>query len=436
MNKGKFFIMVLSAVMICGAGCSRDKPQTDPSMTIKIGAIYPLSGPDASAGEDLKSGIELASEIINGSFDLPMPLAGGQGLPRHGNARVQFLFRDSQSDPKQAADLVEKLVNEEHVNAVMGCYSSTVTATASERAEMMGVPFLNAASTSPTLTERGFKWFFRTTPDDAMFARNFFDFFSDLQKNENLHIPRRLVLVFENRLWGTNVARAERSLAAKHEYEIIDEVPYDYKQEEFSSELRQVESAMPAVILQASYDRDAIALVRGYKARDINPVAILGMNSGFSSPHFLATLGEDGEYIMSRDVWSLDADRGKPLVSEINKLFAKRFGRSLTGYSARTFTAAIVLADAINRAAAVDAVHIREALLATDIKGEELIMPWDGVKFDATTGQNILGKGIIVQVQQGSYRLVWPLDLATRPVVWPMPTWSRRERGTKHDPEP
>jgi branched-chain amino acid transport system substrate-binding protein len=425
--------MVVLVVVICFSGCTEDKSKVGRAGTIAIGVIYPLSGPDASAGEDLKAGIELAADIVNGSFDFPMPLAREEGLPNHGNAKIKFLFRDSQSDPKLAADLVEKLVNEDHVNALVGCYSSTVTATASERAEIVGIPFLNAESTSPTLTQRGLKWFFRTTPDDAMFAQNFFEFFSDLNKKNHIEVPRRLVLVFENRLWGTDVARAERTLAMKHDYEIIDEVPYDYKETEFPEELRQVESSMPAVILQASYDRDAVALIKGYKAYDINPVAILGMNSGFISPKFLQTLGSDAECIMSRDVWTLDISGVKPLVAEINQLFSKRFGRNMTGYSARSFTAAIILADAINRAATVDPVHIREALLATDIRGEELITPWDGVKFDTKTGQNMLGKGIIVQVQQGLYRTVWPWDLATSSVIWPMPAWSHREREGKHD---
>lgn len=173
-----YFTRMLCVVMVVTlvnfvSGCTEHKSTSGHPSTVKIGVIYPLTGPDTSAGEDMKAGIELASEIINGSFDLPMPLAGEKGLPNHGNVVIQFLFRDSHSDPGQAADWVEKLVNEEYVNAVMGCYSSTVTATASERAEILGIPFINAESTSPILTQRGFKWFFRTTPDDAMFSQNF-----------------------------------------------------------------------------------------------------------------------------------------------------------------------------------------------------------------------------------------------------------------------
>ena len=68
---------------------------------------------------------------------------------------------------------------------------------------------------------------------------------------------------------------------------------------------------------------------------------------------------------------------------------------------------------------------IREALQKTDIPASGLIMPWKGVKFDAN-GQNELGQGIIVQVQGGQYVTVWPFDVATKPVVYPMPAWDGR----------
>jgi branched-chain amino acid transport system substrate-binding protein len=52
-------------------------------------------------------------------------------------------------------------------------------------------------------------------------------------------------------------------------------------------------------------------------------------------------------------------------------------------------------------------------------------MPWDGIQFDAT-GQNSKGAGIIVQVQDGKYATVWPFDLASKDVIWPMPPWDKR----------
>lgn len=423
----KICIIFAAACIVCFAGCEKDRPESVHKETVKIGAIYPFTGHSASAGEDMKAGLELAADIINNFFYYSIPLADSKGLRSFGDANIKIIFKDSQSDENKAAKLVEELVLDEKVAAIIGCYNSSVTAAASEQAEIMKVPFLNAASTSPTLIQKGLRWFFRTTPDDSMFADNFFSFLSNLSKKKNIEVTRRLVLVYENRLWGTSVSRAERKAAMKYGYQIIEDIPYDARIKEFDEELRLIRSALPAVIMQTSYANDAVLFMKGYKANKINPAAILAMNAGFISPYFLDTLGIDGEHILSREVWAWDLGKKKPLIKAVNDLFVKRFSRNMTGNSARSFTGLIVLADAINRAKSLEPEKIRKALLETDIKSNQLIMPWDGVKFNLKTGQNILGKGIIVQVQGGVYHTVWPWELAVTPVKWPMPDWSQRK---------
>ncbi len=413
-------MVLLLALVACEK--SREAP---PDAIIKIGVIYPLSGANAATGEDLKAGTELAAEIIDQSFDLPIPLAKSAGLSGNG-ATIRIVYRDSRGNSDQVADLVKELVEKEGVAAIIGCYSSTVTAAASEQAEILKIPFLNPASTSPTLTRRGLEWFFRTTPDDSMFVDNFFSFLNDL-KQDGEAPPGELLIVYENRLWGVSVFMEERRQAAKHGFNIIADIPYDARQDRFDDELTILESSPRGVILQASYAKDAVLFMKGYKERRIDPVAILAMNGGFISPYFLKSLGRDGEYVLSREVWAPDLGKRKPLVKAVNDLFKERFGRDMTGHSSRAFTGLMVLADALNRAGSSDAEKVRAALRGTDIPGDRLIMPWDGVRFDPESGQNILGGGIIVQVHNGVYRTVWPLALASKPVVWPMPRWSERE---------
>jgi branched-chain amino acid transport system substrate-binding protein len=74
-----------------------------------------------------------------------------------------------------------------------------------------------------------------------------------------------------------------------------------------------------------------------------------------------------------------------------------------------------------NRAGSTDSEAIREALPETNMPSDKLIMPWDGVKFDQETHQNILGKGIICQIIDQEYYTVWPWNLATKELIWPMP---------------
>ncbi len=409
----------IGIVALLQSACTGDMPQGPDVGPIRIGALYPLSGPDANTGADLRAGLELALEFINERHELPLPLANETGLSGQMGRKIELIYHDTKSDPIRASDGLAELVSREGIVAAIGCYHSSVTALASEQAEMARIPFLNAESTSPVLIQRGLQWFFRTTPDDRTFSRNFFEFLNEMRKMQRLSLSCPLALVYEDGLWGTNVAQAQQRLAWEHEYRIAADIPYSAAAENFQAELEKVESAMPAVVLQASYARDALALVRGYSSMRLPPVAVLGMNAGFVSPEFLPTLGPDAENVLSREVWALDLAHRKPLVEMVNNYFRRRYNHDMSGNSARSFTALMVLADAINRAPGMSSEAIRKGILQTDLKADDLIMPWDGIRFDPETGQNVLGKGIIVQVQQGRYVTVWPDSLAVRPPIWP-----------------
>ena len=81
---------------------------------IKIGAIYPLSGNLATTGLDCKRGVEMAVEIINGKYDLSLPLAKTEGLPNLGGAKIEVIFGDSKGDPRNGMAEAERLVTQEN----------------------------------------------------------------------------------------------------------------------------------------------------------------------------------------------------------------------------------------------------------------------------------------------------------------------------------
>ena len=153
---------------------------------------------------------------------------------------------------------------------------------------------------------------------------------------------------------------------------------------------------------------------------------ILANDAGFSDSDFQKTLGKDADYVISRDVWALDLASRNPLIKQVNDLYFSRYKINFTGNSSRSFTGLMVLADAINRAGSTTPEAIRTALSQTNIAGKNLIMPWKGVRFDET-GQNVLGSGILVQMIKGKYQTVWPFEMASQEVVWPMPKWDQRK---------
>jgi len=189
--------------------------------------------------------------------------------------------------------------------------------------------------------------------------------------------------------------------------------------------VQTLKAANPQVLLQSSYS-EAILSMKTYKELGYLPEMLIANDAGFADTEFTKTLGKDADYVVSREVWALDIGEKKPLIKKVDDLFKSRYKIDLTGNSARSFTGLIVLADAINRAGSTDPEAIRTALAATNMPGDKLIMPWKGVKFDAQ-GQNTLGAGILVQVREGQYHTVWPFELASREIVWPMPKWDARK---------
>jgi branched-chain amino acid transport system substrate-binding protein len=125
-------------------------------------------------------------------------------------------------------------------------------------------------------------------------------------------------------------------------------------------------------------------------------------------------------------VYNPDLGATLSLIKKANAMCVAAYGDDLNGDSAREFMAVIVMADAINRAGSTDPEAIRKALRESNYTADEIMLPWPGIKFDPETGQNQLGEGIIVQVQDGVFRTVWPFDVATTDIVWPMPQWSER----------
>ena len=391
---------------------------------VKIGVIYPLTGAAASTGLELRNAAQLAADLINGTDrSLGMPLAGAGGLPNLKGAKIRLVFADHQGNPQVGATEAERLITQEKVAALAGCYFSSVTATASQTAERYGVPFLNGESSSPALTQRGFKWFFRTTPHDELFVQNSFQFLKELEKKG--HKVKRIAILAENTEFGTGAARLQEKYANENGFQVVAKVLYPPKSTQLTSEVQKLKAARPDAVLQSSYLGDAILSVRTYKDLGFLPTALLANDAGFNDSEFLKTVGKDGNGVISREVWALDLEKQKPVIGKANALLQARHGVNFNGNSARAFTGIFALADAINRAGSTKPEAIQKALRETNIPGDQLIMPWGGVQYDAT-GQNKLGAGIIVQVQDGKYVTVWPFALASKDVTWPLPAWAER----------
>jgi branched-chain amino acid transport system substrate-binding protein len=408
----------LTAVLLLASGltgCGRGE-----AAPVKIGVIYPLSGAQEAVGAEMRHAVELAVDIVNGDFDLDLPLARGSGLPNLNGARLEAVFADSEGTPQGGRAAATRLMESDRVAALMGGYQSAVTAEASLAAEAAGIPFLAETSTAPSLTQRGLTWFFRASPADDVLTRNFFQFLTTVAEDKKGQ-EITLGLIHENSTWGTELALLEMDYARELGYAIVADVAYDASAPDLDDEVRQLMAANPTAVLQSSYTQDAILLMQTYEKLRFEPEAILANGAGFTDPRFFAELGRQADDIITRELWCPDLAAGKPLAGTVNQLFRDRFGMDMDGNSARAFTGLLILADAINRAADTAPEKVRQALRDTQLGADQLIMPWDGVRFDAKTQQNTLAKGIICQRQGEQFHTIWPRQLQSRDFVWPRP---------------
>lgn len=394
---------------------------------VRIGALYPLSGPVAQVGVDAVAAVKTAMEIVNEGADLPLPLAKSKGLSGLGGAKVKIFVSDHQGKPEIGLSETERLITQEKVHAMLGAYFSSVTGAASTAAERAGIPFVNPESTSPMLTERGFKFFFRTTPTDEDFSKLMFDFMKDLAAKTGKKIES-VSIFHEDTAFGSDSAKVQERVAKESGIKLLEKITYKAQTTSLSSEVQRLKAANADVLLPSSYTSDTFLLLRTAKELDYSPKLIVAQNAGFTDPTFLTTMGKDAEGAITRSPYNGDLANRIPLITKVNEIFKKHSnGRELSDVPARVFTGMMTLLDAINRAGSTDPEKIRAALAATNIPPEQLIVPYKGVKFN-DKGQNELVRPILMQVQKGKYCTIYPFELASCEPIYPAPTWADKAK--------
>lgn len=390
---------------------------------IKIGALYPLTGKFASIGKNCARALELAEDIINSYWELSLPLARSEGLPNLGNKKIKVILADTKGDAGIGQREAKRLIVEENVTALVGAYNSDVTRFASMEAEVLHVPFITPDASAHSLTQRGFKYFFRTQAEDVMYTKLFFELLNCLSTKENEMFP--LAMLSDQSYTSIEGTESELNYAMKYNYKITDLEIYSSEQS-LVPQIERIMASGAGVMLVAQQDiTDAVETVKILKQLDYAPEGFLVQDSVYCTPEIIAMLGADSNYIISRLAWAIGIGKEKPLAAKVNKLYYKKYGDNLSDEGARSFTGLLVLAAAINSAGSTKPKAIRESLTRLYIPGEKLIMPWIGVKFD-DNGQNILADGILGQMIDGEYKVIWPKKYSETRVLWPAPKWKER----------
>ena len=409
---------VLVAVVLSAAACTASEPksQSNSPSEVRIGVLAPRSGDSKAAGTEALRGAELAAALVNGDEgELPLAGVGPAGLGRLGGAKLAIVAADTKGEPATGATEAARLVAEERVVGLVGAYDTEVTEVASQRSERLRVPFVNGDSPAGYLTERGLDWFFRTGPTDRMFGEAFFSTLGQAPGGAS-----KVAVLYTNDRPGNVVMQLTKELASEGDFQLVHEVGVQPGAGGVQVAVERIRERQPdAVFVVASKPNDATRLVKAFGQAGYTPPGIFASGAGFQQPTVLIAAGPDGEGLLSSTAWSREIAGRNPIARPVMELYEERFSQPMGEVAAGAFTAVLVLAKAIDDAGSVEPQRVRAGLLNLDIPGREMIMPWTGVRFDASH-QNAAATGVVEQRVRGAFHVVYPDELGQGETAWPL----------------
>ncbi len=377
------------------------------AQNLKLGALYPFSGGLALLGDESYRGFELAVEARNEKGGLL-----GQ--------KIQIVKGDA-VDATQAVGTARKLTSVENVKAIFGSYASPISFAATQVSELAGVPYFELGAISDPITERGYKYVFRTNPTAKSFATRSVDVINEVIAPGLKVKPGdlRVAIIHEDALYGTTVAKFQTEAAKKAGLNVVEILPYSAKAVDLSSLILRLKGAKVDVVMQTSYQNDTVLFFRQMKEAGFAPKAVIGAGGGYSTQDTIKAAGADNMHgVFDIDFTQyLTNEAGAPGIKAFEQAYQKKYGTPpRSGHSLANFTGANIFFDAISRAGSMDKDKIRAAVLATDVALGTTPSGW-GAKFDES-GQNTRALPSVMQWLDGKLTTVYPKEAAvTAPVV-------------------
>ena len=255
--------LVIAAAMLLAAGSA--------SAQLKIGVAGPLTGPNAAFGAQLKNGSEQAAADINAKGGI-----NGQ--------KVQLVFGDDASDPKQGVSVANKMAGD-GVKFVIGHFNSGVTMPASEVYQENGIYMITPSATNPKITERGLWNVFRTCGRDdqqgAVAAAYIVAHFKG----------KKIAIVHDKTTYGQGLAdETKKAINAKGMKEVLYE-GINIGDKDFSALVSKIKAAGADLVYWGGLHTEGGLIVR--QMRDQGVKAPLMGGDGITSDEF-ASIGGPG----------------------------------------------------------------------------------------------------------------------------------------------
>ena len=368
---------------------------------LKVGALYPFSGGLALLGDESFRGLEIAVEEANA--------AGGL---KKGKI---VLVKGDAVDANQAVGEARRLTSVEGVKVVFGTYSSSLSLAATQVTELAKVPYFELGAISDPITDRGFKYVFRTNPTAKGFAQKMVDEIVDVIAPALKMDAKamKVAIIHEDSLYGQTVSGYQKTRGAERGLKIVEVLPYPASSVDLSSVILRLKGSAVDVVLHTAYQNDSVLFFRQAKEMGFKPKAVIGAGGGYSMMDTAKAAGFDNiEGALDVDFPQYYTNpAAAPGIDEFVKKYQAKYGTPpRSGHSLANYAGAKVFFQALDNAKSVSADDVRAAVLALDIAPGKTATGW-GAKF-AESGQNIRAQPILMQWQGGKLVTVSPKEAA------------------------
>jgi len=405
----KILVLMLALCMVftfaaCGGsdGGGSDEGGGEAVDEIIIGNLLPLSGTAASLGLIGQQARDMAVEEINE--------AGG--IKSMGGAQLKMIYADSKGDSAEGVTQTEKLITENNVQLITGCYQSGVAMASTEVAERYGVPYFVPVPSDDQITARGMKYIFRLAEKTSWRNRDQVAFIKSLAEQTGTDV-KTWAIVYESSSWGQGALTALQKYIPEAGMEIVLEEPYNTGTTDLTPVVLKVKEKNPDVVLMVAYVSEAALMTNGFIEQGVMPKAYIATSGGFADPTYFDLTGDNCEYFFDISTWEPDVNR--PFSAETNEKFKEKYGYGMNAEAVKAYSAMYIIADALERAGTTDADAICDALAETNLTEGPQQMYSSEVVFDET-GQMINAPLVISQFRKVdgvmSRVTVWPAEEA------------------------
>lgn len=398
----------LAALVLLGASSVASPSTAAPANEeVRIGAVLPVTGKESKIGGAFKQATEFAVKEVNDAGGLPV---GGKKL------RVDLKLLDDTSDAAKSAQLVEQLIAQQKVHALIGGYGSQLVQAQSVVPERYGVPYVSGGAGATSIYGRS-KWVFGSLSPVENLASTQMEFLQDLVAAGKLKKGLKIALLTENTEHGKDFQKGVRDFAKTHpgEFSVVLDESFELYAPDFKPLLNRVQAAKADLFMCDAHLEDFISMQRAYTQMGLyHQMLTYGARGADEAGR--KGLGAATDYIFASGWWSDLLPY--PQVKAWTAKYKAATGTAPQWYHATAYETVRSLLAAISKAGSLKPDAIRAALASIQMK--DSILP-GGVLTFSKTGQAILPFVVTQNKPGGKVDLVWPKSAKTGDPVAPVP---------------